>query len=346
MWKLANVTPIHKKDDKQIIKNYRPISLLPICGKIFEKIIFNNLYNYLITNKLITKNQSGFCPGDSTTNQLLYLINEIHEAFNDPKCLEIRSVFLDIAKAFDKVWHEGLIFKLQRNGVSGKLLKLLKNYLCDRKQRVVLNGFFSEYSTVESGVPQGSVLGPLLFLVFINDLESDIKSNIKFFADDTMLFSLVKNPVLSANELNNDLESIRRWAFQWKLEFNPDPTKQATEMLFSCKRKSSEHPQLFFNGSVVTQVHEQKHLGLILEPKLSFVKHLHEKMIKAKKNIGILKHLSRFLPLKTLDHMYKALVRSHLDYCDIIYHTPALINQPPLGVRLTTLMQKVEQIQY
>ena len=107
MWKLANVIPIFKKGDKQSINNYRPISLLPICGKMFEKIIFNNLYKYLNTNNLITKNQSGFRPCDSTTNQLLYLVNEIHKAFDDPKSLEVRAVFLDISKAFDKVWHGG-----------------------------------------------------------------------------------------------------------------------------------------------------------------------------------------------------------------------------------------------
>ena len=123
IWKLANVTPIFKKGDKQLIKNYKPISLLLICGKIFEKIIFNNLYSYLNVNNIITKNQSGFRPGDSTTNQLLYLVNEIHQAFGSSKSLEVRAVFLDISKAFDKVWHDGLIFKLKQNGVSGNLIK-------------------------------------------------------------------------------------------------------------------------------------------------------------------------------------------------------------------------------
>ena len=196
VWKLANVTPIFKKGDKQLIKNYRPITLLPICGKIFEKIIFNILYSYLDANNLITKNHSGLRPEDSTTNQLLYLVNEIHQAFEDHKSLEVRAVFLDISKAFDNVWHDGLLFKLTQNGVSGGLLKLFENYLHNRKQRVVLNGTYSDYSLIESGVPQGSVLRPLLFLIYINDLEKNIKSNIKFFADDTVVLSIIKDPVI------------------------------------------------------------------------------------------------------------------------------------------------------
>ena len=181
MWKLANVSPIFKEDDKQSIKNYRPIPLLPICSKMFEKIIFNNLYHYLNSNNLITRNQSGFRPGDSTTNQLLFLVDEIHQAFEDCNLLEVCAVFLDISKAFDKVCHDGLIFKLKQNGISGSLFKLLGNYLNNRQQRVVLNGSCSDYSEIESGVPLGSVLGPLIFLIYINDLERNIKSNIIFF---------------------------------------------------------------------------------------------------------------------------------------------------------------------
>ena len=345
-WKLANVIPIFKKDDKQLIKNYIPISLLSICGKIFEKIIFNKLYSYLNANNLITKIQSVFRPGDSTTNQLLYLVIEIHQAVENPKSLEVRAVFLDISKAFDKVWHDGLIFKLQQSGVSGSLLMFLQNDLNNRKQRVVLNGSHSSYSIIKSGVPQSSVLGPLSFLVYINDLERNIKSNIKFFADDTMLFSIVKDPALSANNMNHDLDIIQQWAHQWKMEFNPDPTKQATEVLFYCKKFSPNHRQLIFNRVAVAKVKDQKHLGLILDSNLSFEKHLNEKIIKAKNNVGILKHLSKFLPIKTLDQMYKALVRSHLHYCDIIYHIPSHQNQAPLGITLHSLMEKVERIQY
>ena len=153
-----------------------------------------------------------------------------------------------------------------------------------------------------------------------------------------MLFSIAKDPVISANDLIHDLDIIHQWAHQWKMEFNPDPTKQATEVLFSCQKSSPNHPQLIFNGTVVAKVNEQKHLGHILE------KHFNQKIIKAEKNVGILKHLSQFLPLKTRHQMYKAPVRSHLDYCDIIYHISSLQNQPPLRVTLNSLMGKVERI--
>ena len=131
---------------------------------------------------------------------------------------------------------------------------------------MVLNGCCSKYSKVESGVPQGSILGPLLSLIYINDLERNIKSNIKFFTDDTMPFSIVTDPAISANDLNHDLDIIH----QWKMQFNPDRNKQATEVLFSCKKSSPNHPQLIFNDTDVTKVNEQKHLGLILDSSLIF----------------------------------------------------------------------------
>ena len=148
---------------------------------------------------------------------------------------------------------------------------------------MVLNGSFSDYSVIHSGVPRGSVLGPLLFLIYINDLERYTKSNINFFADDTMRFSIVKDPVKSADDLNHDLDVICQWAYQWKMEFNPDPSKQATEVLFSCKNVSPGHPYLISNGTVIKKVNEQKHLGLILDSSLSFKKHLDDKIKKAKK---------------------------------------------------------------
>ena len=133
--------PIHKTNDRQCLKNYRPVSLLPICGKILERLIFNEMFLLFIKNGLILQNQSGFKTGDSCVNQLLSLTHEIYKSFDDG--LDVRSVFLDISKALDKVWHEDIIFKLKQNGISGELLNLLCDFLRNRKQRVVLNGHVS-----------------------------------------------------------------------------------------------------------------------------------------------------------------------------------------------------------
>ena len=345
-WKEANVTPVHKKSDKQQISNYRPISLLPILAKVFEKIIFMNLYSYLTANHLITQKQSGFRPGDSVINQLLSLINEVHAAFDNKKWLEVRSVYLDMSKAFDKIWHEGLIFKLQQNGIEGNLLALLTNYLSNRKQRVVINGSESKLGNIKAGVPQGSVLGPLLFLIYINDLEDGIKSSVKFFADDTSLFTIVRDPVVSAQELNHDLNLISEWAEQWKMSFNPDLNKPAEEVLFSLKSQSPRHPPIYFNNTQVKRVNDHKHLGLILDSKLSFTKHINDKIANARKGIGIIKHLASYIPLKSRDQIYKMYVRPHLDYCDIIYHIPVISNNFDSSLTLNYQMNALERTQY
>ena len=156
------------------------------------------------------------------------------------------------------------------------MLDLLQSYLSNRKQKVIINGVDSNWGDIKAGVPQGSVLGPVLFLVYINDLEEGIKSSIKFFADDTSLYSIVNNPEVSAGELNHDLNLIGQWAYQWKMSFNPDPTKQAEEILFSNKHKSPNHPPIHFNHTEVKRVQHHKHLGLILDSKLSFTKHINE----------------------------------------------------------------------
>ena len=233
IWKKANVVPVHKKEDKMLVKNYCPISLLPVFGKMFERVIYNSLFNYFQSNRLFTPSQSGFLPGGSCIAQLLSIIHEIQTAFDENPTVDVRGVFLDISKAFDKVWHDGIIFKLKSYGVEGKLLLLLKNYLENREQRVVLNGQTSEWRKIMSGVPQGSVLGPLLFLIYINDLPDVINSLCKIFADDKSLFSKVYDIHNSASKLNDDFEKISYWAYQWKMQFNPDPHKHANEVIFS-----------------------------------------------------------------------------------------------------------------
>ena len=163
--KTASGVPAHKKDDEQSLKSYRPISLLPIFGKTFERIVCNNTFEYLTNNKLISDNQSGFKLGDSSVKQLLSITHEIYHSLDNS--LEVRSVFFDISKTFDKVWHESLMLKLNQYGISGNLLCLIKCFLKNRKQRVVLNGQTSSWNNVLAGVHQVSILGPLFFFIYI-----------------------------------------------------------------------------------------------------------------------------------------------------------------------------------
>ena len=232
---------------------------------------------------------------------------------------DVRSVFLDISKAFDKVWHDGLIFKLKQNGISGSLLNLLSNFLRNRNQRVVLNGRTSSWADVNTGAPEGSILGPLLFLVYINDLADGLSSNTALFADDTSLFSVVHNVNTTPNELNDDLVKISGWAYQWKMSFNSDPSKQAQEAIFSRKTKKDFHPPLAFNNNNVLETDLQKPLGIVLNSRLSFEDHLKMILNQANKTIGLLRKLHNILPRSALLTIYKSFIRPHLDYGDIIY---------------------------
>ena len=189
---------------------------------------------------MISQNQSGFKPGDSCINQLLAITHEIYKSFD--ACLDVRAVFLDISKAFDKVWHQSFLYELKQNGISGNLLETLTDFLKDRKQRVALNGQNSSWANVEDGVPQGSILGRLLFLIYINNLPDKLSTNVKLFADDTSLFSVVHDIITSSCDLNYYLNRVREWAFQWKMSFNPEPSKQAQEVIFTRKLQKKNPP--------------------------------------------------------------------------------------------------------
>ena len=294
--KHANVVPVHKKNEKNVKGNYRPISLLPIFGKILEKLIFDSLYSHLVSSKLLNPNQSGFRPGDSTINQLISITQTIFTAFDCNPPLDVRSVYLDISKAFDRVWHDGLIYKLKRCGVSGQLLSLIQNFLKNRKQRTVLNGQASNWGDILAGVPQGSILGPLFFLVYINDLTENLKCNVKLFADDTSIFTVVQDSNTAASDMNHDRELVRKWANDWRMSFNPDPTKQTVELIFSKKKSVIDHPVILFNNMPVMKVDEHKHLGITLDRTLSFSAHIKAAISKTRKGIGMLTFLSRYLP--------------------------------------------------
>ena len=197
-----------------------------------------------------------------------------------------------------------------------------------------------------SRVPQGSILGPLFFLVYINDLTVGLKCNVNLFADDTSLFTVVKDPNTAANDMNHDLELIRQWAHNWRMSFNPDPQKQAVKLIFSRKRIEIDHPVILFKNIPVKKVNEHKHLGIILDSKLSFSAHIKSVISKTGKGIGLLKFLSKYLPRHTLSELYKFYVQPHLDYCDVIYHTPAKVCEFSQNIVLPNLMEKLESVQY
>ena len=291
------------------MNNYRPVSILSVVSKLFERLIFKHVYNFLHENSLLTKFQSGFIPGDSTVNQLAFLYHTFAKALDEKK--DIRIVFCDISKAFDKVWHEGLLYKLKKIGIGGNLLNWFRNYLSNRLQRVVIRGQNSDWGTIKAGVPQGSVLGPLLFLVYINDIVCGIKSSIRLFADDTSLFLTVDedNVNESAEQMNNDMISIKQWADQWLVNFNPAKTDN---MVIS--NRKIDHPPLYFDNVELNNTRDHKHLGITFRDNLSWSCHVNDIATKASKMCDVLRCFKNQIDRLTLETIYFSFIRPKLEY--------------------------------
>jgi hypothetical protein len=316
-WKLANVVPIYKKAEEYLTSNYRPISLLSILAKVFERVVFKYLFNYFRDNFMISVWQSGFLPGTSTVTQLIEIYDQFCKAVSAGK--DIRVVFLDISKAFDRVWHEGLLYKLKSHGIKGTLLRWIRSYLADRQQRVIINGAKSEWGSIKAGVPQGSVLGPLLFLIFINDITYVIRHcKIRLFADDTCLYIEVDDPDAAAVAINRDLEHIQNWADRWLITFSPPKTE---DMLISNKRPRP-HPDLTLDGQPIKRVETHKHLGVHLTKDLSWKTHADETAKKANKCLGVIRPLKHRLDRRSLETLYTSYVRPVIEYADAVWDVP------------------------
>ena len=246
--------------------------------------------------------------------QLLEVYHEFCKALDDGK--EIRTVFFDISKAFDRVWHRGLLAKLKSAGVKGKLLQWFTEYLKDRRQRVIIPGASSDWSYIKAGVPQGSILGPLLFLVYINDIVSNIQSNIRLFADDTSLYIIVEHINSAALTLNKDIETITSWSKKWLVTFNPSKTESLT---VSRKRNKPVHPSLKMLDEEISEKESHKHLGVILSNDGSW--HLHIEHIKSKawKRINLMRKLKFILNRDCLETIYFSFIRPILEYADVIW---------------------------
>jgi len=294
------------------VKNYRPISILPSLFKVFEKLIHKHLYSYFETNNLLYNHNSRFRKYHSTTSNILEVTHTLLVA-KDSGCSS-RVVFLDISKAFDKVFHSALLFKLRQLGVSGSVYNLLKSYLSGRSQFVRLGDFRSDHLHTNCGTPQGSVLGPLLFLVYVNDIGTNIKSSVSLFADDTILLCPSKNPRTLHTMLSNDLCQLEMWSDLWSVTFNAAKTEALT-----ITNNPSLHPPLRFCNQALNETTSHKHQGLIFHRSLTWHLHISTLHHRAMSIVHALKKIKNFLPRYSLLVLYRAYVLPIVDYGDIIF---------------------------
>jgi len=271
------------------------------------------MFNFYRDSDLFSPFQSGFMPKDSTVNQLTSLYHTICRALDEGK--EDRAVFCDISKAFDRVWHKGLLFKLRQRGIDGRLLAWLRDYLCDRMQRVVVSDTTSDIVSITAGVYQGSTLGPLLFRVYINDIVTDIHSPIRLFADDTTLYIEVDDPQRAADSNNADLAKIQSWANSWLVTFNPLKTES---LLFSRKSNPPAYPNLYFNDTHIQEVSSHKHFSVVFSNNCSWHDHIDSIKKKAWKRINLMCSFKCTLDRKSLEVFYFSFIRPILEAARII----------------------------
>ena len=308
IWKDAIVTAIYKKGDRQTKVNYRPISLLSCISKVFERIVYDVMYRYFVSNSLLNSCNSGFRKNDSTVNRLLTLLDSIYRGLEERK--DIYLILLDISKAFDKVWHPGLLHKLKQNGITGNLYAWLHSYLTNRRQRVVIGGKTSEYLPTYAGVPQGSILGPLLFLIFINDMTSAIDLECHQFADDTTLLYKSSNPVEVAPIINRQLNSLHEWANRWVVTFNALKTHY---MHFTSKTHKPQIMPILLDNTVISEVYKHTNLGLIINDKLKWNDHISHIVEKALRRLNVISRYRLILPRSVLVNLYITMVRPVLE---------------------------------
>ena len=335
LWKIAHITAIYKRSGPKTCKtSFRPISILPTLSKIYESVMHERLLKHCIENNLITEKQAAYIKGDSTVSQLLYIVNNITNNWNNKKITQ--GLFLDVSSAFDKVWHNGLLAKLNQIGVDGTFHNTISSYLAGRKQVVMVDGIKSDTLEVKAGVPQGSRLGPLLFIIYMNDIVDDIESDILIFADDTSLMASGSDPSETSEKLNRDLEKIASWASKWKVTFN---AKKSKDIIFSNKYLNNS-PPLIFNDTYIDRVNTHKHLGLYLTSSLDWSVQVKEVCLKANRKLSVLRSV-KSLSRQTLDLLYKLTVRSVVDYALPVYYK--LLKQTDLA-RLENLQYRAAKI--
>ena len=266
-WLQGNVIPIYKKGDPTVPANYRPISLTSVCCKVMEHVIYHSIMSHLEQNNILNPLQHGFRSGHSCITQLLTMIEELAKSLDDRKQVDV--LFLDFAKAFDTVPHQRLLLNLQSYGITGRTHHWVTQWLTKRTQRVVINGTESDYVHVISGVPQGTVLGPLMFLLYINDISENISSSIRLFADDCIVFRSISNND-DTTLLQKDLDEISNWAHVWQMKFNVSKC-----VLLRVTRNHSLFTSTYILNNETIQLSDTyKYLGVLLNSTLSWNSHI------------------------------------------------------------------------
>ncbi|KAK3090576.1 hypothetical protein FSP39_012808 [Pinctada imbricata] len=312
-WKKADVAPIFKKGMKNCAANYRPVSLTSVACKVMEHIVCSNIMRHCDQHHIITDAQHGFRKRRSCETQLIVTLQDLTRNVDNKGQTDV--ILLDFAKAFDKVPHERLLFKINHYGISGTTLTWIRNFLHQREQRVVLDGCTSETAPVSSGVPQGSVLGPLLFLLFINDLPDYVShANVRLFADDCILYRRIdsdQDPSL----LQQDLDALQRWEEDWLMQFHP----HKCQVLHITHRKSPVKSPYNIHGHQLEEVEAAKYLGISIHQKLTWNNHINQVTDKANNTRAFLQRNIYQCPKEIKVLCYNTLVRPIMEYGGIIW---------------------------
>ena len=310
-WKVAEVTAIFKKGNKNLTNNYRPVSLTSVLCKTLESFVTDTLQNYMESNNFFSECQHGFRKHRSCVTQLLEVMNDFTKLLDSGNNIDV--LYLDFSKAFDTVPHERLLAKLKSYGISNNVHLWIKSFLSDRKQRVRVNNSYSDFSPITSGIPQGSILGPVLFIIFINDLPDHVKSGCKIFADDTKIY----NSTDKSEVIQGDIDALINWSKTWQLKFNV----QKCNVLHIGKSNNNEDYFMDSNKqSKINSVSHEKDIGVTFDAKLNFDKHISNIVGKANQMTGLLKRSFQFLDRDMFLKLYKAIVRPHLEYANVIWH--------------------------